>query len=95
MFNNLFKQNPQLEEMLRILLLEVERIKRPATEVILDDLDLQNVLKCSKRKTAELRAEGKITYSKPDGKVLYFYSDVIDYAKKNQVKATDDNLRIK
>jgi len=95
MCNNFFKQNLGAEEILKKILSEVERIKRPAEEVILDDYDLQQCLKISKRKTAELRLSRKITYSKPDGKALYILSDVLIYAKKNQVKAIDEDLNIR
>jgi hypothetical protein len=78
-----------------MILQEVEQVKRPAEEIVLDDVALQKYLNISKRKTAELREQRKITYSKPDGRVYYLLSDVLSYVKKNQVKAIEDTLKIK
>ena len=56
---------------------------RPANEVPLDDVDLQALLKVSKRHTADLRGKKLIAFSQPNpnGKVYYMLSDVIAYLK--------------
>jgi hypothetical protein len=95
MYNRLLSQNPQLEELLRAILHEVEQAKRPAEEVILDDIDLQKMLKCSKRKTAQLREQRAITYSKPDGKVYYTLADVLEYVRRNEVPAIIATIKFK
>lgn len=56
---------------------------RPANEVLLDDVDLQALLKVSKRHTADLRGRKLIAFSQPtpNGKVYYLLSDAITYIK--------------
>ena len=49
------RNSQELEDILRIIKHEILKAQRPAEEVIFDDIDLQNFLKCSKRQTAELR----------------------------------------
>jgi hypothetical protein len=89
------KNSQELEEIIRLIKNEILKAQRPAEEIILDDLDLQNFLKCSKRKTAELRERRAITYSKPNGKVYYRLSDVLKYLDQHRVEALDNRLRIK
>jgi len=93
--HELIRKIPELEELVRSFRYEVGQAKRPPNEVVLDDVDLQAYLKVSKRKTAELRAQGLIKYSKPDGKVYYMLSDVLDYVQKNTVDTGEKNLKIK
>ena len=71
------------ENMLAKLRLELMYALRPANEVILDDVDLQSMLKVSKRHTIKLRKKKLIGYSQPipDGKVHYSLSDVVEYFK--------------
>ena len=54
---------------------------RSSDEIIIDDNDLQEILKVSKRYTANLRANGLIRYSQPveDGKIYYYLKDVFDF----------------
>lgn len=65
------------------LLVEVILSQRPANEVIIDDADLQNILKVSKRQTAYLRESGLINYDQPipKGKIYYTLQDAIDFIK--------------
>ena len=95
MINTLLKQNPQLEEYLREILLKIEEAKRPAEEIILDDIDLQKLLKCSKRKNAQLREQRAIPYSKIGGKVYYTLADVLRYIERNRVPSIEESLKIK
>ncbi len=91
--HELLKKIPELEELVRAFRYEVQQANRPASEVVMDDVDLQKFLKISKRKTAELRANGLIKYSKPDGKVFYILSDVLEYVSKNTVEPIDINIK--
>jgi hypothetical protein len=83
------------EDQLRMALQEIEDLirnqitqaHRPADEVIIDDFDLRNILKVSKRSTASLREKGLITYYKPSGKILYKLSDVLDMLDRHEIKA--------
>ena len=69
------------ENMLAKLRLELMYALRPANEVPLDDVDLQALLKVSKRHTSEIREKNLIGYSQPipKGKVYYSLSDVVVY----------------
>jgi hypothetical protein len=73
----------QIQENLDTLRQELIKSHRPANEVLLDDVDLQAILKVSKRHTAELREKKLIAYSQPipNGKIYYILSDVIAYVK--------------
>ena len=86
---------PWLKEFVSDMDERLSRAHRPASEVILDDLDLQQILKNSKRKTAQLRAQRQITYYKDDGKIYYFLSDVIAYVSRHKVPAYWENLKFK
>ena len=85
----------KIYETLHLIKNEFLNAKRPAEEIILDDIDLQHFLKCSKRKTAELRERRVITYFKPQGKVYYRLSDVLNYLNMHQACAIEYNVRIK
>jgi hypothetical protein len=54
---------------------------------ILDDVDLCNFLKVSKRTSAYWRERAEITYSKLGGKIYYRLSDILELIKKNEVPA--------
>ena len=95
MYKNVLKENPELEEILQNILREVQQAKRPADETILDDVDLREFLKISKRTCASLREKRLITYSKIGGKIYYRLEDVLKYIAKNRVEAIDDSLKIK
>ena len=65
----------------RILKL-IEKYSRPASEIILDDVDLRNLLKVSRRTCLKYRTEGIfISYKLLDGKIYYFLSDIINGIK--------------
>jgi hypothetical protein len=81
----------ELYEILHLIKDEILKAKRPPEEVILDDVDLQNLLRCSKRKAAELREKKMITYMKP-GKVYYKLSDVLKYLDRYKVESTQESI---
>lgn len=60
----------------------IEQHHRPANEVILDDVDLRNLLKISRRTSLEYRKRGVYKYYKLDNKIYYILSEVIDGIKE-------------
>jgi len=61
----------------------ISKHHRPASEVILDDVDLRNLLKISRRTSLVYRKKGVYKFYKIDGKIIYFLSDILDGIKKN------------
>ena len=92
---DLFRNRPELLELIKVFRYEVQQVQRPASEWIIDDSDLQKLLKVSKRTTANYRSQGLITYSHLGGKVIYLYSDVLDAISRNKIPAIQEQLRIK
>ncbi len=92
---DLFKNRPEFLELIKVFRYEVQQAQRPATEWIIDDADLQKLLKVSKRTTANYRAQGLITYSHLGSKVIYLYSDVLDAINRNKIPAIQEQLRIR
>jgi hypothetical protein len=86
---NYLRHCDEAKEILSWIKSEILQLQRPANEIILDDYDLQKFLKCSKRKTAELRERRVITFMKPDGKVYYRLSDVLNYLDKHKAAAIE------
>ena len=82
----------EVQEILHLIKNEILKAQRPSEQIILDDVDLQNFLKCSRRKTAELREKGSITYMKPEGRVYYKLSDVLKYLERGEVEAIADRV---
>ncbi len=60
----------------------IEKHARPASEIILDDVDLRNLLKISRRTALEYRKKGIFPYYKLDGKIFYVLEEVINGIKK-------------
>jgi hypothetical protein len=61
----------------------IEKHSRPASEIILDDVDLRNLLKVSRRTCLKYRTEGIFQFYKLlDGKIYYFLSDIIEGIKQ-------------
>jgi hypothetical protein len=86
---------PELKDFLLDIDTRINNAIRPASEVILDDVDVRQVLKISKRQAAKLRAERLITYFKNSGKIYYRLSDVIAYATRNKIPAIYETLKFK
>lgn len=92
--DKIFIRYPELREILDEVIKESQQLLRPAEQVILDDTDLQKILKCSKRTTADMRARRAITYYKPEGKIFYLLSDVFVFLTKNRVAAIEESRRL-
>ncbi|MBL0200326.1 MAG: helix-turn-helix domain-containing protein [Chitinophagaceae bacterium] len=60
----------------------IEQQHRPASEVILDDVDIRNLLKISRRTALEYRRSNLLVYHKIENKIYYFLADVINFIKK-------------
>ena len=56
---------------------------RPASEVILDDVDVRELLKISRRTALEYRKKKFFKFFKLENKIYYFLSDIIEGIKKN------------
>jgi len=75
------KDIDSLEEIVkRLTLLEVNSI-RPANEVILDDFDVRELLKVSRRTLLDYRKSGKLLFYKIENKIFYFLSDIFSFIK--------------
>jgi hypothetical protein len=74
----------QVRELLIEIRTELSSRQRPAEEVILDDVDLRNMLKVSKRTTAYWRSGRLITFTKVGSKTYYKLSDVLKMLKDGQ-----------
>ena len=93
MNNEDFFRHPGWDDVMRRFGYVMAEAKRPAEERILDDVDLCELLKVSKRTTASLRAEKLIAFSKCGGKILYKLSDVLEYINRNRVDADPINAK--
>ncbi len=91
MNTEIFNRYPELKSVVSELVLEIKheliQCQRPPSEIVLDDCDICRLLKIGKRKLAYLRERKEITYYKPDGKIYYLLSDVLEYCKKNKVES--------
>ncbi|MBK8521487.1 MAG: hypothetical protein IPL54_11695 [Chitinophagaceae bacterium] len=63
----------------------IEKYARPASEIILDDVDLRNLLKISRRTSLEYRKKRVYKFYKLDGKIFYILEEVIDGIKNEEV----------
>lgn len=61
----------------------IERHARPASEIILDDVDLRNLLKISRRTSLEYRKKGFFKFYKLENKIFYILEDVIAGIREN------------
>lgn len=92
---NEFRKNLTAKEISEIFRHELNEVRRPAEEVILNDAELCRMLKISKRTSATWRANGIIAYHKVGGIVFYVYADVLEMIKSNRIESIQDNLNIK
>jgi predicted TIM-barrel fold metal-dependent hydrolase len=76
------------------LLPVIDHLVRPPDQIILDDVQLREMLKMSKRSTAYLREKGLITYSKIGSKIYYLLSDVLLFLKQNEIQSFNKSQRI-
>jgi hypothetical protein len=70
----------------------LENVNKPPDQVILDDVDLCNLLKFSKRTSPYWRERGEITYSKLGGKIYYRLADVLSLIERNELHAVKPNF---
>jgi len=94
MQNSEIFQSPSAQEFLKELKHEIFKGQRPPDQIILDEVDFCQFLKISKRHAADLRSEGKVSYSKIGGKLYYKLSDVLNFIERYQVKSVDHNNRV-
>ena len=85
----------ELKEMFQELKLEFQQARRPADEILLDDVDLRQLLKVSKRTTATWRKNRWITYYRMEGKIYYKLSDILSALESHKVSALKEQLNIK
>jgi hypothetical protein len=85
---------PELTELAQLIKHEIQQAKRPADEVIYDDVDLRTFLKVCKRTTASWREKGMITFSKLGGRIYYKLSDILDFLRKHEIPSVDKNLKL-
>ncbi len=62
----------------------IAKYSRPASEVILDDVDLRTLLKISRRTALEYRKKEIFPSYKIENKIFYILSEVIDGIKKQK-----------
>ncbi|MDO9415290.1 hypothetical protein [Pararhizobium sp.] len=74
-FEQLEKEDTELIKKL------IEQHSRPASEVILDDVDLRNLLKISRRTALEYRKKGVFPFYKLENKIFYLLGEVISGIK--------------
>jgi len=86
--DNISELNHIMEQLLPV----IERLTRPPEQVLLDDVELRQLLKVSKRTTAYLREKGLITYSKVGGKIYYLYSDVLEMMSRHQIRCISSKI---
>lgn len=68
----------------------IEKTNRPAEEVILDDLDIQTLLKVSRRTSLNYRKSGVLPYHQINkGKIFYILSEVIAAIKMASNQTTN------
>jgi hypothetical protein len=62
----------------------IEKFARPASEILLDDVDLRNLLKVSRRTALEYRKRKIFPFYKIDNKIYYILSEVISGIKEKR-----------
>jgi hypothetical protein len=71
----------ELNDKIDLITQKVMQNSLPPQHIIYDNNGFQELLKISSSKASELRANGKIAYSKESatGKIRYRLSDILDY----------------
>ena len=93
----IFQRYPELKEFLRILRHEIQQAQRPASEIVLDDQQVIEILKISKRKLQYMKSQKAIPYHTPKSgnRTYYLLSDILDWLKKHRVENISSQLKIK
>ena len=89
MDSHILLKHPELKELLYQFRYEVQQAQRPASEVVLDDEDVMNKLKISKRKLQYLISEGIIPYHRLPGSPRRYYllKDILDLLEENRIES--------
>lgn len=75
-------------EEIRVLIDEIKALKnQELRKLVLDDNDLIEILKVSRRTLATYRANGQISFSKVNGRVYYTWDDVSEFLENHRIKA--------
>ena len=83
----------ELKNHIEKLIKEVaDKAGRPATEIIYDDLDLQKMLKISRRTSLEYRQKGYLRSHKLDGKIYYFLSEILEDIKNRSARGQIEKI---
>jgi hypothetical protein len=88
------KEIQQLSLQIAELRQDLQNATKPPDQVILDDYDLRNYMKVSKRTTAYWREKGLITFSKINGKLYYKLSEVLEFIKQYEFQAIGKKVSI-
>jgi len=85
------------EDFIKSLHQELQFQYRPPSEIILDDVDIQSILKISKRQTANLREQRLIDYSQPipKGKIYHTLRDALEFVERGRVYSIFRNPKTK
>lgn len=89
------RSETEILELLKDIHARLEQVQRPANEVILDDVDLRNMLKVSKRTTASWRQERLVKHYWIKGKCFYKLSDILEAMDRGLVPVRFVELRIR
>lgn len=69
------------EEIKKLVQEMLDKHHRPASEIVLDDVDLRNMLKISRRTALNYRQQLGLKFYKLENKIFYFLSDVLEFIK--------------
>lgn len=79
---SLNKFSESLQEEVKIYVQQLlEKHHRPATEIVLDDVDLRQMLKISRRTALNYRQHLGLKFYKLENKIFYFLSDILTFIK--------------
>lgn len=93
--NNFTRRFPEIAELVTLIQNDILQSKRPADEIIWDDVELRERLNVSKRLTAYWREQNLITHSKVGSKIFYRLSDVLKMLKEHEIPSITSGLKIK
>ena len=93
----IFTRYPDLKEFVGILRHEIQQAQRPATEIILDDEKVMQILRISKRKLQYMKSKRQITFHTPisGNRTYYLLSDILKWMSDNRVESLLEKIRIK
>lgn len=76
--------SPEISKAVESIVIRLlDKYKRPSNEIILDDVDLREMLKISRRTALNYRQSGKLIFYKVENKIFYFLSDILNFIKSN------------